>query len=238
MTLISEIIQRAYRESNVITIGTSPTAAEIAEALPLLNSLILSTVGNEASEQGFQELIVGGEFDQSNSIGDYIPDNTRLVLNLSASDTLELTPYPYEGQQFSVIDALGNLATYPLTIDANGRSIEGSSTLVLSTNDLSRRWMYRADTANWVRIASLSSSDTLPFPEEFDDYFIIMLALRINPRHGVTLTPETSMALNRARRNLRSRYSRQLVKAQTDPGLLPSGGYSENVLDTTFDRGF
>jgi hypothetical protein len=209
MTLASSIIKRAYRKTNLIPLVGTPNTNQSTEALEMLNSLILSCIGNEAGDELLPLNFGGGfsEHDQSEVCDQWVPVNTRLVLNLTAADTVELDPYPYDGQRLAIIDAGNTLDTYSLTISPNGRKIEGSaSNLVLSTEGLERQWMYRADTGNWVKITSLATSDEMPFPIEFDMYFVISLALQLNPQYGQQLTAEDSVTLNRSRSQLRARY--------------------------------
>lgn len=226
MTLASEIISRAFREANLITINRSPTTTEQTEALNLLNSLILSTIGMEAGEE-LTDIQVGGTYDRS-SFFTYVPANARLVVNQSGSRTLLLHPEPYDGQRVAWVDASANFATYNLTIDPNGRQIGGSaSSLVLSTNGDNRQYLYRADTGNWVRLTSLAASDTMPFPIEFDDYFIIGLAIRLAPRNSAPIPQESLAVLDRMQGQIQARYRRP--RPQQDLGSLglmgQEGGY-------------
>jgi hypothetical protein len=222
MTLVSSIIDQALRETNIIPLGTSASSAQSAAALLHLNPLVLSTVGREAGDE-LTDINFGGEarFDQSSYVESWVEDDTRLILNLSAADTVKLDPRPYEGQRFAIVDVGNTLDTHNLTIDPNGRKIEGSpNDLVLSTEGIDRQWMYRGDTGNWVRIASLATSDEMPFPVEYDPYFIIMLAARINPSYGQALAPETVKMLARAKSSLNARYRKKDYVAPTDVGLV------------------
>lgn len=207
MTLASSIILDAYRESNLIPLVSSPSTAQVTEALRRLNGLLLSTVGNEAGND-LVDLNIDGAFDELTVVADWVPINARLVLNLTASRSISLDPYARDGQRLAVVDILGNLATFPLTLDGNGRLIEGADTLVLDEDALVAQWMYRADIGSWVRIAGLEEDDEIPFPGEFDDYFITMLAMRLNPRYGQELPPLTAQALTRSRSQLRARYNK------------------------------
>jgi hypothetical protein len=80
--------------------------------------------------------------------------------------------------------------------------------------------MYRSDTGNWVKIEELEEADEMPFPSEFDDYFTMMLAVRLNPRYGQTLSPDGAAMLRRWKNALRNRYRRKELNMKTDPGLL------------------
>lgn len=240
MTLVSDIIKRAYRECNLIPLVSDPSANQSTEALPLLNSIIMSTIGNEAGDE-FTNLNYGGDYDQSDCISEWVPDNTRLILNLEAATTLYLDPMPYEGQRIAVADVSGNLNTFNLILDGNGRTIEDAATATLDTDGLNREWMYRADTGNWTRVAPLTTSDEMPFPIEFDDYFIILLAIRLNPRYGQELSSQSFETMKRSRGQLRSRYRGKNYYITADPAIvmLPSNRYANSYYSSDFfDRGY
>jgi hypothetical protein len=48
LTLVSEIITDAFRQSNLVAVGTTPTTEETTEALRYLNRIVKSVFGNEA----------------------------------------------------------------------------------------------------------------------------------------------------------------------------------------------
>lgn len=219
MTLASEIITRAFRENNIVPIVSSPNTNEQTEALSLLNSIILSVVGNQAGQE-LHDINIGGSYDQSQFCSNWIPENARLMLSLSGARTFNLHPEPYEGQRLAIADVGGNLATYNLVLTGNGRRIEAATSLTLSTNSATRQWLFRADTANWVRVTDLAASDEMPFPEEFDDYFITRLAMRLAPRNSTQVAQETLDALRRAEHQLRARYRRPRPCQDMPRGLL------------------
>jgi hypothetical protein len=225
VTLASVIITRAYREGQSIAIVSSPTLLETTEALALLNTLILSTVGFEAGSE-LKDLIIGGEFDQSPT--QWLPADVRLILNLASAKSLDLHPYPYEGQRVAISDAGLNLSSNNLTLVGNSRTIEGAASVVLSTDGLSREWMYSG--GNWVKITSLAASDAMPFPEEFDDYFVTKLAMRLNPRNrSEPMSRETAAALTRAETMLKARYRRPRPRQEIGSlGLLGQRGLNDS----------
>jgi hypothetical protein len=236
MTLVSDIIKAAYRESNIIPLGASPSSNQSTEALNRLNTLILSSVGFEAGDE-LVDINYGGDYSQSQYINEWVPDNIRLVFNLDSEVTLNIDPQPYDGQRLAFVDAGGNLATYNVTLDGNGRNIEGTSTVTLSTNGDSRQWMYRADTGNWVKIESLDTTDEMPFPQELDDYFITALAVRLNPRSGLAIPGESFEALKRYRTILRTRYRHRKYYTPTDPGLVRPEEDNYGGSNTAFNYG-
>jgi hypothetical protein len=209
MALASDTITGAFRESNLISLAATPTTPMQAEALGLLNSILMSTLGNDAGTE-LRDLNIGGSYDDSAWVNDWVPENARLVCNISAPETLKLDPRPYEGQRLALVDAAGNFATNSLTLDANGKNIEFQPTLVLGSSvpAQSWQWFYRADIGNWQPIAQLALSDLLPFPVEFDSYFQTRLALRLNPRYAQALSQESANELARQENLINARYRR------------------------------
>lgn len=226
MTAISTIIQDAYRELNLIAIGASPTAAQSTEALALLNRVYSHVQGADAGEL-LHNWPLGNYGRQSIDQIDWTslqltnpPPNVKLVATAEAATTVYLpaTPRPFDGARIGIIDPYSRLATYPVTLNGNGNTIEGASTLVLSTNAMDRIWIYRADTANWARLTDLTTSSESPFPAEYDDYFSILLALRIAPRAGRKIAETTAAAFKSLENKFHARYVQQ-APLQLDPSL-------------------
>lgn len=234
---LNDIIADAFRESNLVPLVGTPTDAEIAEGLDRLNILLASVLGNEVGLE-LADLNIGGEFDQSAACSSFIPENARLVLtDMTDNLSYDLHPQPYDGQRFALVDGSNNLGTYTVTLDGNGRKVEGASTLDILTQDDVGQWMYRADLADWVRLTELGEGDDMPFPGEFDDYFTVMLAMRLNPRNSVSLSQESAAALERSRKQLKARYRRPRPTQELPTlGLMGSGG-SRYGSTNAFNRG-
>lgn len=227
MTTISTIISDAMRESNLIAVGSSPTDTENTEALRLLNRYLKMLFGTKVGEN-FEEFYLGKTNVTEPMLFQvfiedvkpfYIDNDTRLVLNMDQPYTVDLIAIPEDGSRFSVVDASGNLSTYNLTIRGNGRLIEGSTELVLSTNGISSEWFYRADTGNWSKLTDLTLTDISPFPEEFDDMLILGLAMRLNPRQGAAMDPASIAYYREVEKTFRARYS-QTKEMATEDALL------------------
>lgn len=196
-TLVSEILAQSFREANFVAVGASPTVAELAEALPRLNTFIGSLFGNELGELFYDwyvpsltnppsplrvPLVPGGASEPTVS-WKYPPQNVRIVTKLTTVDTLYFPAFPSDGARMFYVN-VGATAT--LTLSGNGRLIEGAATLTDTPSNLhSRSWFYRADLGNWIRLKTLISSDEVPLPVEFDDLLIKGMAIRMAPRYGV-----------------------------------------------------
>jgi hypothetical protein len=232
MATASEIIVSAYRESNLVGVDRALTTAQETEGLSLLNNLIPATIGNEIGEE-FCDLNVGGEYDDV-YIWEWLPENIRLVLNNASERTFKLHPRPYDGQRLAVTDPGSALSTANVTLDGNGRQIEDAATLVLNTDGLDAQWLYRADLGNWVRITDLVAADTMPTPREFDDYWSILLAMRLNPRHGREMVQSSASWLDSMANRLEARYRRP--RDQQDWGSLGLLGQTDGYLNGSFSR--
>lgn len=227
MTTIRTIIGDSLREAGIIEVGDEPEAPIFEEALRRINTLYKSLFGNELGDpyttynygtSGLTNVFAQFEDQSSNIDSTYVPQNTRLVLNNDSAVTLYLAPNPRDGARLAIIDNAGNLATYNVTLSGNGRLIESTASVVLSTNSLKREWFYRADLGSWTRVSDLLADDESPLPGEFDDFLVTLMALRLNPRHGATTSDEMIEVLKRIRTIFRARY-RQVTEEDSELGL-------------------
>ena len=239
MAFVYEIIKDAYREANLIPITQSPTLDEQTEALRLFNRFIKSVYGNEAGDKlqpfaiGTNNVITTASLPTYTFTGvKYVSLNARLMANIVAATTVNLHPDPEDGSRIAVVDASSNFATYPLTLSGNGRNIDNALTAVLATNGMSKEWFYRSDLGSWMAVTTLALNDTFPFPLEFEDMFVIGLAMRLNPRNGAAADEQTVMNFRRQRGIFRSRYS-QSIQQDSEDGLVRLTGTRLNRYDNT-----
>src|SRR6478736_508227 len=207
MTLISTIIDDAFRQANLTAVGTSPTTAQSEEALRYLQRILLDVLGYEAGES-FEDWPVG-----TNNISSWfvprvqqldaylaerpVPTNTRLIANLTESKEYTLHPMPSPGSRLALFDASGNLDVYPIILVGNGRLIEGAPTLIIDNASVDYQWFYREDLGNWARVSPVTADDESPFPEEFDEYLILRLLLKLSPAYGQAFSQESNAVLTR-----------------------------------------
>lgn len=219
MTLTSDIIIDAFRQSNLLAIGVQPTTAQFAESLRYLNRIVKSVFGNEVGDP-LTAFPIGRDnisrpagypwWDNVPSNDWFVPKNIRVMLNVDQPVSLYLHPDPDDGSRFAAIDASRNLATFPATVYGNGRTIENAFNIVLNTDGTDSEWLYRADLGNWQKSFPLVESDVFPFPEEFDFFFIIQLSMAMNPTFGIQMDPQTVQTYQRARSQLRARYTQNI----------------------------
>lgn len=225
MTVVSALITQALRETNTIALTGSPSTAEFGECLDRLQSILDSVLGttlgyimedwNVSSATSILKPS-GIPVSAAGLAAFTVPPQARLQCYLTAATTLKLDPQPQDGQRFAVIDDAGNFPTYSLTISPNGRKINGLSALTLNTSG-STQYIYQSDTGNWVPITTLALTDNWPFPRTFDDYFIIMLAMRMNPRYGRALSDESKQRYTQIEEDFIDRYKQTRLRAAAVP---------------------
>lgn len=242
MTLVSTLIRDAYRESNLISITADPTTAEQDEGLRLFQEVVSSVYGSEAGEQ-LDPLPLGQNninrpqgypwYNQTPDWTDwYLPPNTVMVLNLTAPLTVWLDPNPTDGQRFGLQDVSNNLSTNNLTLNGNGRLIDGETSVVFNTDGANKEYFFRQDTGNWYVVDPLDLTDTFPFPTEFNPMFSILLAQRLNPRHATAMDPQSSATLGKLINQFKARY-RQHQQMPSELGVLRTTGQRRRYYDNT-----
>lgn len=228
MTTVTQIITDAFRQSNLLAITASPTTAQQDEALRYLNRIVKSVFGNEAGDPftafpiGKKNISRPAGYPWWNTVPDndwFVPKNIRVMLNLDQSVNLYLHPAPDDGSRFAAVDVSNDLASNPVTVYGNGNTIDGATSIILDTDGFDAEWFYRADLGNWQKYAPLALTDTFPFPEEFDFFFIIQLAIAMNPAYGTALDQQTQLTYSRARGQLRARYTQE-IPTRSELGLI------------------
>jgi hypothetical protein len=213
MTLISEIIEEAFREGDFVGEDNNPTPRQAQEAVRAINNLIAGIYGGDAGER-LNDWPLGTYGVESSDAGAFPSTDTlqrptinrRMISTNLAAMTVYMTPAPQDGARMGIADPFSRLAAFPVTLDANGRTIETTATLLLNTNGLNREWFYRADLGGWVRLSDLTADSALPFPEFFDNMFSILLALRLAPRFGREISSQSLAILKQKRTEFLARY--------------------------------
>lgn len=105
----------------------------------------------------------------SATAGNIYPCNTT-----SAAFTVTLPASPNVGDQISVFDYAGTFATNNLTVNPNGKNINGSSSsAILSTNRESVTIVYVDATQGWAAL-STGSVGTSPLPQPYSASYVLV----------------------------------------------------------------
>lgn len=235
MTTVTSIITSALRETNLIPLGVAPTQPQLDEGFALLSTIVAGVLGNEAGEnlspfplgQNGINSPKGYPWWSNTLPGNvFVPFNTRIMCNLTAPGMVNLHPKPHDGARMGVVDVSENFNIHPFTINGNGRNIEGEESMVYSTAGENRQWLYREDLGNWVTVLPLDAAGDMPWPVEFDDMFIITLAMRINPRYGQIIHPASAKSLQDAQMKFSARYAQATTQMPSEDGLLYTTNYN------------
>lgn len=238
MTTIAQIITDAYQANNLIALSAIPTAAEQATALRTVNRMFKSLFGNEIGDKLSDGVLsVGGitypDYAYSYPINTFnVRANTRIINSSTAAVTIYMPTNPSAGSRVSFVDLTGTLATYPVTVNGSGRLVETALTKVLSTNLEADDWFYRDDLAAWQKVSSLALTDAFPLPEEFEELFVSMLVLRLDPAKNVAFDEQIGFILKQMVRKLRSRY-RQTIEQPAEIGILRTPLITRAIWRTT-----
>ena len=212
MSTVRTLIVQALEEIGVARNDRTFRARDGDVALERLNTIVAGIFGQGVGENLKDQAITSAET---------VLANTRAVVSThSAAFTITLPEEPDNGARFQLVDSAAGFAARPVTVNPNGRLIEGATaSIAASTNGYNRTWFYRADLADWKRISALVLTDEFPFPLEYDDAFAIQLALRLAPRFGKSISQESVAASQRALSGLRAKF-RQRVVTRADTAVL------------------
>jgi hypothetical protein len=238
MTTIAQIITDAYQANNLIALSAIPTADEQAKGLRYTNRLFQALFGDEIGDKLSDGVLsVNGitypDYAYSYPINTFnVRANTRIINSSTAAVTINMPINPQGGARVSFIDLTGALSTNPVTIDASDRLVEGAATKVLDVDGDSVDWFYRDDLASWQKISALELDDEFPLPEKFEELFISLLVLRLDPSVQVSMAEETGFLMKQMLRKLRATY-RQTSEQPSEIGLLRTPLITRAIRRTT-----
>lgn len=150
--------------------------------------------------------------DASLNVTPFPPKNSRIVWG-GVAMTVWFPEQPDPGTRMALVQGsgVGDSGTpgAQLVLDGNGRTIEGAPQQNFANPVEPRQWLYREETGDWVAAVPLGLDDECPFPSEFDDLWVVMLAMRLAPRFGKTTAPETQAIAAKMLGKLKARYRQQ-----------------------------
>jgi len=203
MALASEVISFAYREANFNTVSGVPTTVEFAEGLTLLQPIVNALPGMVTNIR-MKPWFIPAPQKVSAIAADYPayssdalapqniynpPSNRRLMMRNTEDVDVFFQYQPQPGAIMEYVDT-GHEGIVTLNGNASFFGLTGSNESVVINpegaggRNAPRRWHYRADFGGWQELTTLALTSTIPYPVEFDDYFITALAVRLSPRFG------------------------------------------------------
>lgn len=233
MTTATVIINRAWRETQLLPSDVTPSTSQYTESLPLLQGLLerhirapILTIwlGNVTALRQQRGVVLRDFTPYADRVA--VPQDVYVNCVLDGPKTLMLPPTPGDGARIVIIDVSQNFGTYPLTLTGNGNLIDGGADLVLSASGEGVSLMYRRDLAEWVPITTLELSNNLPYPAMYDDLFVIELAMRLDPRYGKEMPAVTADIYRSIRSQFVGRY--MMVQSSASPDVLWEGSLIGN----------
>lgn len=174
---VRDVIKRSGRLHGCWASGDDPTADEAADALISINSLKRALFGTVIGPR-LSPLALTGSAGQAESGGEYqLP---------SGAFTLTAPLNPRSGARFGVVDANLGWTANPLTINRNGRLINGTNgNYLISTAGQNTRFWFRGDTGDWIIEGDFANLDqAIEFPDPLIAYLPNMLAVVIAAEYG------------------------------------------------------
>lgn len=132
--------------------------------------------------------------DPTNAIYPYPPKNSRIVFG-NVTNTVFFPEMPEDGSRMMIVPGSGagdsGSNGQILTLDGNGKFIEGAATQTYTAPITARQWLFRADLGSWEAVADVGLQDEMLTPDDIDDFWITSLAIRLAPRYKVAISAET-----------------------------------------------
>lgn len=253
MTIASDLVAQGYRELNITAVGTQPSTAQAAEGLARLNNNVRGLYGTVLGEMlqdwefpapqrtapvaaNFPQLPYPQGLDGSllslplstspgASVTPYPPQNSRIVFAGKTAMTVYFPEQPDDGARMGLIQGATGPSAVNLTLDGNGRLIDGTKTFVVATPIAHMRWLYRADLGDWRPMAQLLGTDQSPFSPDMDEFLVASLAIRLAPGYEKPVRPETAAAYKAGLTAFRARY-RQTGTTTFGAGNIPNSQQS------------
>lgn len=254
--LAQEVVERAYREAAIKGINSPPiTPAELDEGLSRLNGFLASLFGAEIGEKlrewqfpsvlrtapeavnpmslpfpanlsDRQQPLSMGSITQNSYYVATPPPNVRVLYRGDLASQIYFPSNPSDGARMAVVDVGSSGA---LTLNGNGRLIDGATTITLDPGFSPFSWFYRSDLATWILLAPLTLTDQTPLPADFDDLLITGTAIRLTGLDEIDATAGTMFIFKRLLALCKQRYNQTVNVAYGAADLVPSNpGYSSS----------
>lgn len=234
MTQVADIIEKAFFEAGLTTDLQHATPTQTANAMDTLAGIISLQYGTNVGEI-FQPWPLGnyGRSADARQVlsGNILvmpPANSMLIATNEGALTVYLPVNPSPGSRFGIVDPYSRLAANPVTLDGNGHAIESGQSVLLDTDATNRQWLYRDDLGAWARVTPLLITDDMPFPSDFDQMFIILLAMRLSIPYGQNQSQLQLSFLKGMSQQFQARYT-QSLPLQINPEIaFPTAQSYEN----------
>lgn len=210
MATANDIIARALKLLGVGADGEPISASDAVDGLVALNALLDSLPANG----------VGSPLTPINVSEGHDSSGNEALFVASGGVRITLPEMPIDGMRVQVVDVGGAFGVAPVTLERNGRLLEGAANnATLSDVGLNRTWLYRADLGDWRRIGSLTATAQIPYPSRFDEAIAAQLAAKLAPTYSVPVTGDLAEMIASGRQAMAAAYTQLGAPASLDNGL-------------------
>lgn len=213
MATVRDIIKRSMRMLGVLSVGSEPSAAELADCLVAFNAMYIDLFGGGIGLRLTPKVLT----QSTEADGEY----NYLASGVTA--TITLPQSPYRGQRVGVSDAQASLASAPVTVQGNGNLIEGSTSVTMSTNGEARTWYFEPGTG-WALEEELEAADIPPIDPRLHESLSALLAVRMASEFGETVSEPVAIMAYQASSNVFSLYGYK-SPGGIDPALCGMSSY-------------
>lgn len=234
MATVNDLVRQAFRQENLKAVSQTISDAEMAEGVEIFNeiweNIIGSTLGEKLNDwpvppsaavsQAREFPLLPRDESLPYDTYAYPQQNYNIVSNLGGAQTVYLKQNPSDGARMGLVNIGPSYAVNPLTINANGRLIEGASSLVLDSFTATPiRWFYRADLSEWVRITEFTGTEDSPLPKQFNRFWRCAVAIDLCPRYNKDPQAVTLAGYKDGMATILGRYAQDMPSA-VDPDNL------------------
>jgi hypothetical protein len=170
--------------------------------------------------------------------------NRRLIANATVAKTIYLTPYPQDGSRMGIADPFGRLAAFPVTLDANGRTIAGPPRLCSTRTGSSGNGSIARILGSGCSLPKNSRLTKIRSRSISTISSSSLLSLRLNPRYGRSMDDQTALIFKSDRKRFVARYL-QSQPLEIDDGIswpfMSSQSYDQQRAfssNSAFNRGW
>lgn len=192
MATLTDIATTALEHLFVLVGGETPSADDAALSLAAVQRVIA-----RLPEYGGGRVLVDETWSESATA---TKADARIITTVSGV-SVPTPADPADGTRLAVVPLTGTASVSPTE-----RKIEGATASVSVSAATS--WVYRADLADWVRITSLTGSDSVPYSEDCEGALGYLAAREAAPSFEVSLSAELGRAIVESESFLRAKFSR------------------------------
>jgi hypothetical protein len=186
-----DIIKGAMKKIHALASGAEPTAAESADGMAALQSLIVELIG-QGSLGRLRDVLATSDYTAKEN--ERVRASTGVTVTIPTTITPELDPCggPYDY----------GFRSLPITGTGDRVPRDRACIVVIDSSGVHTDYVYNALKGAWVEVQALGQQDDFPFADYLEDGFKALLAERIADDFDQELGAQTALQAARCRQML------------------------------------